>query len=549
VSITGGAVLAMAVLAVAGGLPATVLAGVRWVAVPLAPLTGAVLAALSAAGCLASGGTVLGWFAGLAVVANVLALAAGLLGSSPWARRPRGSRHPGQSGYAQPAPIPPRRSLDRAGHRRLFDAAAAGAVVAMAAVCLTALRAPSVGFDARTIWMLHGVWYAAGHQVALAALRNPSLSFAHASYPPLVGATVAVSWGITGDHSYRLGVVMVALLNGCAVTAAALVAVEAGRSARGRLVGQPAAGPSGPPGQLGPSGLAGRHGPAVTVVGATVVGVLLVGAAFGVAGPFATNGYADLLWAAAAVGAVGFGLVLSGRGHDLGAAAVLLAVAGATKDEGTATAALLVVAITVRALLRRRSDGAAHRRLALTAAGGVLGVAALLAWPVLVHGLGAAPNVDTLGVRSTSDLSRAGASVRAAAPHLHVLVLAAAVAGLGAVLLARTRRRLALGNDGWAWLALLGGLLVVGGAYAAGGGDIQLWLITSVHRTTFFPDLVAWWVVGMWAVVGVARLCGVDDRRSGDAAPGPDRSAGAGRLGLLGQSEDPLAHDVPLDLG
>ena len=112
----------------------------------------------------------------------------------------------------------------------------AGAAVVLAATAwsLVALRAPTVGFDARTIWMVHAVWFADGHQAALAALRNQAIPFAHPSYPPLVGGSVAVSWLVTGDHDYRLGVVIVALLDAGALAAAAWVAVEVGRRVAGR---------------------------------------------------------------------------------------------------------------------------------------------------------------------------------------------------------------------------------------------------------------------------------------------------------------------------
>jgi hypothetical protein len=281
---------------------------------------------------------------------------------------------------------------------------------------------------------------------------------------------------------------------------------------------------------------------------------MLVGVAFGVAGPFATNGYADLLWSASVVAAIGFGLVSPGGGRDLGAAAVLLAVAGLTKDEGAVTAAVVVVLITARVAWSRRTtavraepaaEGAGEAAPGAATLGrvlvtGGLGVAALSGWPLLVRLLGAAPNVANLGTRTGTDLGRAGDAARAALPHLHVLALAVPVAVAGAVLLRGTRRRLGLGNDAWSWAVLVAGTAVVVATYALGGGNVELWLLSSVHRTTFFPALVAWWVIGVWAVVAVTRLCA-----------GPDRSGspGCGGLGLLRQAEDPLSDDVALDLG
>jgi hypothetical protein len=503
----GGAVVAMVVLSAAGALPAVMLVGLDWLTVPAAPLAGAVLAAASAAGCLAVGGPLLGWFVGLAVVAAVATIAVWRRWppTSPLRRRPSsGERPPGfQPTGHQPTGHQPT-GFQPTGRRPpgYRAAGAAGAVVILAATAwfLVALRAPTVGFDARTIWMLHGVWFLDGHQAALAALRNPAIPFAHPSYPPLVGGSVAVSWLVTGDHGYRLGVVMVALLDACALAAAAWVAVDVGRRV----------------------GAAVRHRPAVAYTAGVVVAGLLVLAAAGVVGPFATNGYADPLWASAAVGAVGFGLVLPGRGRDAGAAVLLLAVAGLTKDEGIVTSMAIVVLMALRGArgsweVRPRPRAVPWRPVLA----GVVGVLALGAWPVLVKLLGATADVTITGPREGDDVSRAHQTADAMAGHLHVLLLALPVAVLGGLLLRRSRRASGIGNDGWAWAALAAGILIVAAAYVTGGGDVAFWLDTSVHRTTFFPALAAWWIVGTWAVVGVVPGAGaVSRRRLLDGDPG-----------------------------
>ncbi|MHB1777225.1 MAG: hypothetical protein ACYCU7_14720 [Acidimicrobiales bacterium] len=462
------ATAATAALAAAGLLPTLAVVGARPVAVLMAPLAGAVVAAAAGACSLGFGGGLVAWFCGLAAVAAAGAAAA--VGPPGRRRRRRSSATPGDGG----------------GRPSVVRAAGLLVVVGAAAVGLVALRAPSTGFDARTIWLLHGVWFADGHSVALAALRNPALTFAHASYPPLVGASVGLSWLVTGEHSYRLGVVVIAVLNACAVTSAASVAIEAA------LAGRPAGG---------------RR--RLAAAGGVVVAGALVLAAFGVAGPFATNGYADLLWASAAVGAVGYGLVLPLERRHVAAACLLLAVAGLTKDEGIATAMAIVLLVA----LRLGRGGRCRRVEGVTV--GLAGVAVLGAWPVLVRLLGAAPDQATIGRRQGSDLSRAGAAVSAMVPHLHVLLLAAGVAVVGALVLGGPRRRLAIGNDGWAWGALGAGAAAVVAAYAAGGGNVEFWLATSVHRTTFFPALAGWWIVGTWAVVALAS--------AGADAPGAAR--------------------------
>lgn len=463
------AVVALIVLAAAGALPTLALAGLRWVAVPLAPLAGAVIAALSAAACLAIGGPILGWFVAIAVAA------AGIVGY--WCRRSavRPRRRSADPARSDPGADPARSDP---GINRVASAAGAVVVLAATAWSLVPLRAPSIGFDARTIWMLHAVWFVDGHRVALAALRNPALPFAHASYPPLVGGAVAVGWLVTGDRGYLLGVVIVALLNACAVASAAWVAIEVGRRCGARVAG-------------------------------VVVAGLFVLVAFGVAGPFATDGYADLLWAAAAVGAVGFGLVLPGRGHDLGAAVLLLVVAGLTKNEGTATAMAIVVLMAARSARGAWLHGRVGWQRPLAA--GAAGVLALGGWPVLMKLLDAAPNVEIIGSRQGDDVSRAHQAYDAMAAHLHVLLLALPVALVGALLLRRARRATGVGNDGWAWVALAAGALAVAMTYVTGAGNVEFWLVTSVNRTTFFPALAAWWIVGIWAVVGMADNDVLDD--------------------------------------
>lgn len=495
------AVVAIAVLGAAGLAPTVALVGLRLPAALLAPLAGAVLAGAAAAGCLALGGGLLAWFAGLAVTGVVVVLA---VRAGSQRARPCSAPGPGvgpssnrlRAAIAAPEWVVPGPSC---GPSRLVAAAGLVVVVGSATVGLLALRAPSVGFDARTIWLLHGVWFAAGHQVALSALRSRALPFAHPTYPPLVGGAVAVSWLVTTEHTYRLGVVVIALLNACAVGAAAWVALEAGVLGRqgARRTWLPSAA-------------------AVVVAG----GLVLV--AFGVAGPFATNGYADLLWSASATGAIGYGLVLPLHRRHVGTAVVLLAVAGLTKDEGIATAMAVVLLMTTRHALARR------HRWTVAIGAGLAGVLALGGWPVLVRLLGAPPDQPTLGRRQGSDLSRARAAVTAMVPHLHVVLLALVIAGTAALVLRQARRRIGLGNDVWAWASLFAGTLAVVAAYAAGGGNVEFWLTTSVHRTTFFAALTAWWIVGGWAVVGASAVACTNDGGGSptDTRPGPAVDAG-----------------------
>jgi hypothetical protein len=60
-------------------------------------------------------------------------------------------------------------------------------------------------------------------------LKDKAHAFSHPPYPPLVGGSVAMSWLVSGMHTDRPGVIVVALLNGYAVIAAASAMVEISR--------------------------------------------------------------------------------------------------------------------------------------------------------------------------------------------------------------------------------------------------------------------------------------------------------------------------------
>jgi hypothetical protein len=360
-----------------------------------------------------------------------------------------------------------------------------------------------------------------------ASFRDPYLLIAHSSYPPLVSAAVAVSWQVSGVHGDRLGVVVVALLNACAAIALGWVLVEAGREAARRT----------------------EHGPrrAIALVAGVTSGALLVLAAFGVVGPFSTNGYADPLWSFAAAAAVGYGLLLPFDVRHVGAASVLVLVAGLTKEEGVATAMALVVLLVLRSLAHVPWDAPDARRHELSngwvrertrsarravvvrrecLAYGLAGLAFLAAWPVLARLLHAPPDVNTSGARVGTFWYRIHLTVDWMVPHLHVLSLSVPIAVLGALLLRVERRATGLANDAWAWAGLATGLFVVGWAYASGPGDTAYWLLTSVHRTTMFAAVTAWLIVGGWviAATGAAPRAAADEREGAEVVRLPVRA-------------------------
>jgi hypothetical protein len=265
--------------------------------------------------------------------------------------------------------------------------------------------------------------------------------------------------------------------------------------------------------------------------------VLFTLVTFGIFGSFATNGYADPLWSVAAVGAIGYGLILPPKRRNLAASAILLAVSGLTKTEGTGTAIVLAILIALRYSLFTASDlhqeGTSSK--ALTPGGQrVLGsiartkwrpiaasVAVLIGvslWPILARLEDATRDVNTSGSRQGTWISRAHLTLAAIAPHLHVLLVAAPVALAGGLLLRRHRKQAGLGSDVWAWLGLLGGLSVVISAYVTGPGNTAFWLLTSAHRTTMFAATAAWLIIAVWAVVAAASI--VDGRAASPQARG-----------------------------
>lgn len=504
-------IAALVVLASAGAVPVFGAVGPRWVAVPLAPLAGSVLAGVAATASLTFGGDLLSWLVGLAVAAAAVVFGIWIQWPEHGPFGPAMGRWPGRARF------------------RLAGVAGFLAVVMACAWSLRGLRTPTVGFDARALWVMRPGWFLHSHAQMLVDLRTRGLVLTQSAYPPLVSASAAVAWKVTGVHTARLGVTVIAVLNGCALAAAALAVLECGRGAALRLatVGgpevDPGTGPEATPGTTAEApAVAPAEAPAVAprwtpVVAGVVAGVLLVVVSAGVCEPFLTNGYADPLWSLAAVGAVAWGLQSRSDRSNRAVAGVLILVAGLSKNEG------LVVALALVALVAARSIGTdgvrgGWRRWRVPVAVAALEVAVLAWWPLAMHVIGARGASSTF-TTSNGTGGRASAVVHGMSPYLHVLVLAAPLAALGGLVLAGLRRRAGMGNDLWAWLALAVGLVAVGGALVTGAGAIVPWIRSTVHRITEYPILQGWWIVGIWAVVA---SCGLGDRRAPAVGPGLD---------------------------
>ena len=179
-------VVALLALSAAGLVPVVATVGTRWITVPLSPLAGAVLAALAATASLSFGGALIDWFVGLAVVAAVVVFAVWIhrpdLG--PWGR--------------DPGP--------RTGRARVRVVGATGfvAVVAACGWSLRGLRTPTVGFDARALWVMRPGWFLQSHAQLLVDMKLHGLVLTQSAYPPLVSAAAAVAWRVPGAPPGRL---------------------------------------------------------------------------------------------------------------------------------------------------------------------------------------------------------------------------------------------------------------------------------------------------------------------------------------------------------
>lgn len=465
---------AMALFSACGALPVWQIAGRRPVAIFLVPLFGMLLAGIAGGLTVVVAGGVLRWFVALAVAANAAALAS-------WhARREEGDS--GRPRATHPLAQPP--GFGGAG-------GVLGVVVLLGAVAfgLRALARPRIGFDARSIWLVHARWILEGHRIARAALSNPALPFAHSSYPPLSGGMVALAWTVTASRSLRLGVVLIALATACAVGAAGSALLEAALGASRRLRS---------------SGSGRASSVVVGVVGILASGGLCLGA-YGIAGASATNGYVDLLWSACATAGAGFGLLLPLGGSNGRVAALLIAFGVLTKNEGIAAGAILVVLMYLRGLRdqTRTGEGAASEHPLRRGALHAVGLAAIVAWPAIMLGLHALLDPDLSGPRHGSMPSRLDATLRSFGDHLHLAGAALVVAALGGVVLRHAWKDSGFGDDRLVWLIGLGELAATALFYTVGTTEIQFWLATSVDRTTIFANLLGLSLLGFWMVVSV----------------------------------------------
>ena len=476
---TANVLAALALLVAPAVLPALALLGARTTTVFIAPLVGAVFAAVAAELEAAVGSTLLTWYVILVVLANVAALA--------WLRHRFAALAKAQRTQL--------RTLDgRTPRRWAWPSGWSWATVAVMALAaawpLQVLRAPILGYDAYAIWTLHSMLIFGGHNVLQGALTDPIYNFSQPNYPPLVPAVGALGFVAEGGVDLRLAEILTAVLNSCALAAAGCAIAES----------------------------AAAHGRALARVVSLGAGACICLIGFGLSASFGVSGYADLLWAASGLAAILFGLVLPPSIRNLAAAWLCATVAGLSKTEGFLAACMILGLLTVRYVPRpvtplsalrqnaagvRRAVGIVWARWAVT----VVVFAVVMVLPGLFWvGYVRYEKIGTsfVGTSPQSVAFRSGATASGLWDNLHVLPLAVGVALVGAVVLSGRRRRLALASDVWLWIVLAGSLAALVITYIFGAFEIHWWLSTSANRTTIFENLTAYGDMAVWLTVAAS---------------------------------------------
>jgi hypothetical protein len=476
-------------LAVPGLLPALAVARRSPAVIFLAPIVGAIMAALAAELEVAVSLSLLGCYVLVAVTVNA-AVIASLLMARRVGRRPL---------------------VPQEGFSLGWSILTVLIVLAALAFPLSGLQAHEIGWDADSIWLTHSLMLSGGHRELVTAMTDPAYRFANPDYPPLVPAVSALGFALFGQGNLYLAVAMTELVAACALglvgTAIATVA-----TAERRLTRVPAI----------------AAGGVICIVG------------FAVAGVNGIDGYADLPWSAAAVAAVVFGLVLPKSRQYLVTAWICAVAASLTKNEGliTALAVMSLIALRYRPLTFSRPgrvrDGlgspgtAAHQTVRAWAERGAFIVAPglpCLIWVAEVRALGLRDAFFTLST-SESLAYRAGAAAERIGSYLTIAPVALAVLILGCIFLNRDRRRSGLGNPLWLWAACVVGLAAIFATYVFGSLEIHRWLAASVSRVTDFGQLVLYAELTIWFVIAFDNIFTRDD------APQRELAAAAGqRLG------------------
>ena len=450
------------VLGAAGILPALAVARRSPVVIFLAPLIGAGLAAVAALIEFGVGGSLPADYAVVTAIANLAVIAWWLT-----------------TGRSVQVPVGPRWG---------WSLATVVVVLGCLVVPLNVLRVPAIGADPNTIWLTHALLAYGGHHEYLTGLQNAAYQFSNPDYPPLVPAVGALAFTFSGVGDLHLAVDLTVLLTACAlgVVGTGIAAAGSGGRQPARIAGVAAAG-------------------AICVVG------------FAVSGVDAADGYTDLLWAAAAVGAVIWGLVLPPGTRALTVAWICAAVASLTKNEGLTTA-LVVLALIAWRYRPLAPPGPTARRWAERAAFVLLPALPGLTWAGLIRLLGVHDNFFS-SASGEPPLTRAQATVAGLAGHLGIAPVALGVLLAGCWFLRPDRERVRLGNPAWLWIACLGSLAILFASYMVGRIEIHAWLLSSASRTTTFAQVLLYSDLAIWLVIAADGVLARADRGPADSGP------------------------------
>jgi hypothetical protein len=463
--------LALCLLALPVAYPTIRLVGLSPATLFLLPLAGGLLAALGTVLELGIGGTVLGWYVVLCIGVNAIAMGGSLL----WRRGADVSEgHPGSRLGLRP--------------RRLAVALLTFVVVAIAVAWpLQPLRARILGYDTNAVWIVHAIEIYGGHSALFSGIHAPQVIAANPDYPPVIPASAALGFTITGHVVYDMEAVIAAVFNACAVAVLACGIAAATRF---------------------------RTWAATSLALLVAAAVCLT--AFGVAGVYAVSGYADLLWSAAAAAAVVYGLVLPSTSRNLAMAWLCATVAALTKNEGLAMAIVVFLLSSIRFIPAPRQVPSVPGHTTRSIAGdrrtwierlllaGAMAIPGVL-WAVVVRRNGI-HDAFFAASGGASRAARVAPTVSATWHYLHILPFVMFIALIGVTLLRAPRRSLRLGNDGWLWAVLCFSLVITAATYVFGSFEIHWWLSTSVDRTMIFPQLILFTDAGIWIIVALSLL-------------------------------------------
>jgi hypothetical protein len=500
-------------LGLPGLLPAIALARRSPVAIFLAPVIGAIFAAVAAELELGVGGSLFDWYLPLALVVNATVMT--------WWVVARASGTRLVLAPAESALPPVRRSGATAPRSRFPEwawyAIAVATLLGALAVPLIALRGDRIGWDSNSIWLTHTLMIFGGHHELLTSLQNRTYAFSNPDYPPLVPASGALAFRFFGMGSLLLAVDTTAFLTACAVGVAGVGIVTAAREA----------------------------GPLPRAVAVMTGGAFCI-AGFAVSSQYGIDGHADLLWAAAAVAAIIWGLVLPRSTQALAIAWTCAVAASLTKNEGLTTALIVLVLICLRyrplavPRLAGRAGSRPAGRPALARWARAWAERAAFVLTPAVPGLAWAGLIHLIGIQDAffsassgqSLLTRAHATVSGMSMQLRIVPVALVMLVAGSLVLRRCRQSARLANPAWLWTVWLGSLATIFATYVFGDYPIQWWLQTSVSRTTIFAQVLLYADIGIWLVIAMVGASWRDPDRAGTTAspaaqPDPAGDAGA----------------------